>query len=109
MANVVNTQLFIDGAYVDKTAFTEEGIEVEVGPDVETGTRPNQVSLTWDNSDLSMDPSNVLGALFGKIGPEHADPGPGLRHHPDRGRGHAVGARQDDQPPGVARPRPVLD
>jgi hypothetical protein len=69
MANVVNTQLFIDGAYVDKVAFTEEGIEVEVGPDVETGTRPNQVSLTWDNSDLSMDPSNVLGALFGKIGP----------------------------------------
>jgi hypothetical protein len=68
MANTVNAQLFIDGAFTDKTAFVEESIEIEVGPDVETGTRPNQISLTWDNSDLSMDPSNVLSPLYGKIG-----------------------------------------
>lgn len=68
MANAVTAQLFIDGAYTTKTAFSAEGLEVQVGPDVETGTRRNSITLTWDNSDLSMDPSNVLSPLFGKIG-----------------------------------------
>lgn len=67
MANTVAAQLFISGAYATKPAFVDEGIEMQVGPDVETGTRPNQISLTWDNSDLSMDPSNVLSALYGLI------------------------------------------
>lgn len=68
MANTVNAQLLISGAFTDKTAFVAEGIEVQVGPDVETGTRQNKITLTWDNSDLSIDPSNVLSPLYGLIG-----------------------------------------
>lgn len=64
----VSAELFIDGVWTAKTAFTDEQIEAQVGPDVETGTRPNELSLTWDNSDLSIDPENVLSALYGKIG-----------------------------------------
>jgi hypothetical protein len=68
VANTVAAQLFISGVWTTKPAFIEEEIEVQVGPDVETGTRPNEMNLTWDNSDLSMDPSNVLSALSGLIG-----------------------------------------
>jgi hypothetical protein len=68
VANTVAAQLFISGVWTTKPAFIEEEIEVQVGPDVETGTRPNEINLTWDNSDLSMDPSNVLSALSGLIG-----------------------------------------
>jgi hypothetical protein len=64
----VSAELFIDGAWTAKTAFAEEGIELQVGPDTETGTRPNELTLTWDNSDLSIDPENVLSTLYGKIG-----------------------------------------
>lgn len=68
MANAVNAQLLIGGTFTSKTPFTAEGIDIQVGPDVETGTRQSKVSLTWDNSDLSMDPSNVLSPLYGLIG-----------------------------------------
>lgn len=68
MANTVAAQLFIDGAFTSKTAFIEESITAEFGPDPDSGTEPSEIALTWDNSDLSMDPSNVLGALYGKIG-----------------------------------------
>lgn len=69
MANVVAAQLLISGVYTSKTAFIEEGIELKNGPDVETGTQPAELSLTWDNTDLSMDPSNVTSPLYGLIGP----------------------------------------
>lgn len=68
MANAVNAQLLISAAFTNKTPFTSEGIDVQVGPDVESGTRQSKINLTWDNSDLSMDPSNVLSPLFGLIG-----------------------------------------
>jgi hypothetical protein len=68
VANAVNAQLLISGSFTNKTPFTSEGIDVQVGPDVETGTRQSKISLTWDNSDLSMDPSNVLSPLYGLIG-----------------------------------------
>lgn len=68
MANTVSAELLIGGVFTAKTAFIEEGIELKNGPDVETGTQPAELTLTWDNSDLSMDPSNVVGPLYGKIG-----------------------------------------
>jgi hypothetical protein len=68
MANTVAAELFIDGAYTAKTAFIEESITATVGPDPDSGTAPSKIDLTWDNSDLSMDPSNPLSPLYGKIG-----------------------------------------
>jgi hypothetical protein len=68
MANTVAAQLLIDGVYTSKTAFVDEGITVQIGPDPDSGTQPSRVDLTFDNSDLSMDPSNVLSPLYGKIG-----------------------------------------
>jgi hypothetical protein len=68
MANTVAAELLIDGAYTAKTAFIEESITVQVGPDPDSGTTPSRVNLTFDNSDLSIDPSNALSPLYGKIG-----------------------------------------
>jgi hypothetical protein len=68
MANTVAAELLIDGVYTAKTAFIEESITATVGPDPDSGTTPSKVDLTFDNTDLSMDPSNALSALYGKIG-----------------------------------------
>jgi hypothetical protein len=68
MANTVAAELLIDGVYTAKTAFIEESITATVGPDPDSGTAPSKVELTFDNTDLSMDPSNALSALYGKIG-----------------------------------------
>jgi hypothetical protein len=68
MANTVAAQLLIDGVYTSKTAFVEESITVQVGPDPDSGTAPTKVNLTFDNTDLSIDPSNSLSPLYGKIG-----------------------------------------
>jgi hypothetical protein len=109
VANTVAAQLFISGVWTTKPAFIEEEIEVQVGPDVETGTRPNEMNLTWDNSDLSMDPSNVLSALSGLIGrntPARVmvggtvlGVGEASSWQPDRSINHAV----------TPAPRPQLD
>jgi hypothetical protein len=68
MANTVAAQLQIGGVFTSKTAFIEEGITATIGPDPDSGTQPSKLELTWDNSDLSMDPSNVLSPLYGQIG-----------------------------------------
>jgi hypothetical protein len=56
------------GVFTTKTAFIEEGITATIGPDPDSGTAPSKLELTWDNSDLSIDPSNVLSPLYGLIG-----------------------------------------
>jgi hypothetical protein len=68
MANTVAAQLLIDGVYTTKKAFIAQEITATIGPDPSSGTQPSEVSLTWDNFDLSMDPSNPLGPLYHKIG-----------------------------------------
>lgn len=68
MANAVAAQLLISGTFTSKTAFIDEAITTQLGPDPSSGTQPCEIECTWDNSDLSMDPSNVLSPLFGLIG-----------------------------------------
>lgn len=68
MANAVNAQMQLAGVFTTKTAFIEEGITATIGPDPDSGTAPSKLELTWDNSDLSIDPSNVLSPLYGLIG-----------------------------------------
>src|SRR4051812_15657996 len=61
-------QLFVDGAWTTYAGYSEDGWELSVGPDVESGLRPNSLSFTLANDDLSMDPTNVRSVLYGKIG-----------------------------------------
>lgn len=61
-------ELFVDGAWVSYPLYAEAGWEAQIGPDVETGTRPSRIGLQFANPDLSMDPSNVSSPLYGKIG-----------------------------------------
>lgn len=61
-------QLFVDGAWVTYPGYASDGWEVSIGPDVESGIRPSSISITLNNDDLSMDPSNVKSSLYGKIG-----------------------------------------
>lgn len=61
-------QLMIDGVWTTQPAFAADGWSVSVGPDVETGARPNMISLSWNNDDLSLDPERADSALYDKIG-----------------------------------------
>lgn len=61
-------ELWVDGAWVAYPLFSEAGWETQIGPDVETGTRPSRLALQLNNTDLSLDPSNVSSPLYGKIG-----------------------------------------
>lgn len=61
-------QLYVDSAWTTYPATWSEGWSTRIGPDIETGTQPNQIALTLPNDDGSMDPSNVSSALYGKIG-----------------------------------------
>lgn len=62
------TQLYVDGAWGDYDAYGEQGMTISVGPDDETGTQPSQIDLRWQNHTGAMDPENVAGPLWGKIG-----------------------------------------
>ncbi|MEV6348575.1 hypothetical protein [Actinoplanes sp. NPDC051851] len=70
MANVLDltTLLYVDGAWTAYPSYADDGWSVQIGPDVETGTRPSKLTFTLQNPDLSMDPTNVSSALYGKIG-----------------------------------------
>lgn len=68
MANSVAAQISLSGVFTTKAAFIEESITATIGPDPDSGTQPSKLELTWDNSDLSIDPSNVLSPLYGLIG-----------------------------------------
>jgi hypothetical protein len=68
MALDLVTQLFIDGAWTTCAGYSESGWRVRIGPDVETGYQPSSFSMTLNNDDLSMDPSNVSSPNHGKIG-----------------------------------------
>jgi hypothetical protein len=61
-------QLYVDAAWTTYAAFHDDGWSLQIGPDVETGWRPNKLATTFQNLDLSMDPSNVSSTLYGKIG-----------------------------------------
>jgi hypothetical protein len=61
-------QLYVDATWTTYAAFHDDGWTMQIGPDVETGWRPNKLSTTFQNLDLSMDPSNVTSPLYGKIG-----------------------------------------
>jgi hypothetical protein len=68
MAQALIGQLFIGGVWTSYPVYSAEGVEVEVGPDADTGTKPNKITLTWNNDSLAMDPYRVDGALYGLIG-----------------------------------------
>jgi hypothetical protein len=61
-------QLFVDGVWTTYKGLEGAGWAVTIGPDVETGTRPNKLEFRFDNDTRQMDPYNPSGALFGKIG-----------------------------------------
>ncbi len=61
-------QLFVSGAWTTYPSFADSGWEYQVGPDVETGSRPSRLAFTFNNNDLSMDPTNVAGPLYELIG-----------------------------------------
>lgn len=61
-------ELFIDGAWTERPAYEAEGWKYKVGPSNVSGLEPNTLEVTFVNDDLSMDPSNVSGPLYGKIG-----------------------------------------
>lgn len=68
MSLALTCQLFVDGTWQVYAAYADDGWEVQIGPDVETGTRPNRLAFTLANNNLAMDPSRVTSSLYGKIG-----------------------------------------
>src|ERR1700749_4455231 len=73
MANTVAAQLYVSGVFTSYKAMIENEITAQVGPDLESGTQPSELALRWDNADPlatpgQMDPSNIMGPLFGLIG-----------------------------------------
>jgi hypothetical protein len=64
----LQVQLFVSGAWTTYPAYSEEGWTARIGPDLQSGPQPNMLSLTLNNDDLSMDPSNVASPLYGLIG-----------------------------------------
>jgi hypothetical protein len=68
MSTALTPQLYVDGAWVTYPGYAEDGWSMSMGPDVESGVRPSSISVTLNNDDLSMDPSNVRSSLYGKIG-----------------------------------------
>jgi hypothetical protein len=67
-ALALTLQLYVDGAWTTYAGYTEEGWLTQIGPDVDSGDQPNSIQFTLNNDDLSMDPSNLLSPLYGKIG-----------------------------------------
>lgn len=61
-------QLYVDGVWTVYAAYAADGWEVQIGPDVETGSRPNRLAFTLQNNNLAMDPTRVTSSLYGKIG-----------------------------------------
>lgn len=62
------TQLFVDGVWTTYPSYAEDGWSAQIGPDVETGSRPSKITFTLANSDLNLDPTNIASSLYGKIG-----------------------------------------
>lgn len=61
-------QLFIDGVWTTFPAYEEDGWSYKAGPDVDSGARPNEIQLRWQNPNLTMDPSRPDSPLYGKAG-----------------------------------------
>lgn len=68
MSDVV--ELLYDDAWQPVPAYEEQGWKYKVGPSTTDPYVPaaTLLELTLDNDDLSLDPSNVAGPLYGKIG-----------------------------------------
>lgn len=64
----ITHQLFVDGAWTTYPAYSEDSWSIQAGPDVSSGARPNRLQLTWQNPNLSMDPSRPDSPLYGKAG-----------------------------------------
>lgn len=61
-------QLYVNGAWTTYPGYSAEGWEYTIGPDVETGTRPNKIAFTFQNTDLNLDPEKADSPLYGQIG-----------------------------------------
>jgi hypothetical protein len=70
MPNALNLQmqLLVDGVWTTYPGYSELGWSSRIGPDVESGLQPNQLTFTLNNDDLSMDPTTAASPLYGKIG-----------------------------------------
>lgn len=68
MSADVTTELYIDGQWEAKPCYTAEGITAMVGPNDETGTRPNKITWTLANPDLELDDENPESSLYHQIG-----------------------------------------
>jgi hypothetical protein len=61
-------EMFVDGVWTAYPLYSNEGWDLQIGPDVQSGIQPNNLHLTWNNDALTMDPTNPASALYGKIG-----------------------------------------
>lgn len=61
-------QLYIDGVWTTYPGLSADGWQVQIGPDVETGYRPNKIAFTFNNDGLDLDPDRASSTLYGKIG-----------------------------------------
>jgi hypothetical protein len=68
MVNALTVQLYVDGVWTTYPGYESDGWSIQIGPDVESGVRPNKLTVTLQNPDLSMDPSRADSPLYGKIG-----------------------------------------
>ncbi|HEY3434079.1 MAG TPA: hypothetical protein VGK41_00360, partial [Solirubrobacterales bacterium] len=64
----LDPQLYVDGSWTSYSCAEGESCTVQIGPDVETGTRPNRIEFSLRDDLYEMDPSNPASALYGKIG-----------------------------------------
>jgi hypothetical protein len=61
-------KLFIDGVFTTYPCYSDAGWTSQVGPDVETGNRPNKVTIRLADPTRQLDPYNYASTLYGKIG-----------------------------------------
>lgn len=67
MSLALDVQLFIDSVWTTFKGLSDVGWKVQIGPDVESGSRPNKIEYRFDNDVNGLDPYDPTSALYGKI------------------------------------------
>lgn len=67
MALALEVQLFVDSVWTTFKGLSETGWKVQIGPDVESGSRPSKIEYRFDNDTPGLDPYDPTSPLYGKI------------------------------------------
>jgi hypothetical protein len=67
-ASPLQLRLFISGAWQTFPAYSEAGWTAQIGPDVETGNKPNKITARLADPIRRLDPYNPASTLYGLIG-----------------------------------------